>query len=165
MFPLENYRCLKYNRSKAGLIIFFLGTGLAPPVCALGHGITNWSPQMHVSDPPPYIQQVKTFEQRHTIKGSRWMPMKQIRVLSFTDNLKNRQAETKPRVVWDIPNDCFIPSFPHRTVTLRPRMITEEFKGSFMGLPTQTRTGKSSIFYILRKMNSPFGILQGSMPI
>ena len=37
MFPLENYRCLKCNRSKAGLIIF-LGTGLTPPVCALSHG-------------------------------------------------------------------------------------------------------------------------------
>lgn len=164
MFPLENYRCLKCNRSKAGLVIF-LGAGLTPQYALSVVAITSWGPPLHVFDPPPYIQLVKTFEQRHTIKRSHWMLMKQIRVLRFTDNLKNRQAETKPRVVWDIPNDSFLPSFPHRTVTLRPRMITEEFKGSFMGFPTQTRTDKSSIFYILRKMNSPFGILQGSMPI
>ena len=125
------------------------------PVCAISVvAITNCSHPLYVFVPLPYIQQVKTFEQRHTIKWSQWMPMKQIRVLIFTNNLKNREAEMKPRVVWDIPNDSFIPSFPHRTVTLRPRMINEEFKGSFMGFPTQTRTDKSSIFYILRKMNS-----------
>ena len=138
--------------------------GLAPPVCAISvMAITNWSHSLHVFVPLPYIQQVKTFEQRHTIKWSQWMPIKQIRVLNFTNNLKNQRGREETKSGLGHPKWLLHSFLPTQNSHSGPEWSMRNLREVLWGSP-QTRTYKSSIFYILRKMNSPFGILQGSMP-